>query len=153
MTNEDGHELLRRVLEGLGWTTQEGRTPGAWFVDFGEPHLPVSSAIAAITENEHLLFYAVLGVAAAPDVRDEAMRFVTRANYGLAIGNWEIDLGDGQIQFHSGLDLTGLELSEQLVVNVIVPAMAAVEQYAEALLDVLAGRSDAQEAIARAESG
>jgi hypothetical protein len=153
MANDDELERVRRVLEELGWEPQDGRTPRSYFVDFGEPHVPVSSALAAITENEQFVFYLIFGVSAAPDVRDEAARFITRANYGLTIGGFELDYDDGQLQFRSSVDFEGVGLSEKLIANVILPATSAVDRFAEGLMDVLAGRKDAEEAIAEAGSG
>jgi hypothetical protein len=153
MANDEELKRLHRVLEQLGWEPEDGRTPRSYFVDFGEPHVPVSSALAAITENEQFVFYVIFGVSAAPDVRDEATRFITRANYGLTIGDFEMDRDDGQLQFRSSVDFEGVGLSEKLIINVILPAMSAVERYGDELMEVLAGRKDAEEAIAEAESG
>jgi hypothetical protein len=152
MATDDELERLHRVLEHLDWEPQEGRTPGSYFIDFGEPHVPLSSAIAALTEHGHFMFYAIFGVSAADDVRDEVARFITRANYGLSVGCFEMDYDDGQLQVRSSVDFNGIDLSEKLMVNVIVPAMAAAEQYGDALMDVLAGRKDAVEAIEEAEA-
>jgi hypothetical protein len=132
MAYDEELERLRRVLEQLEWEPQPGRTPGSLFVDFGEPHLPVSSAIAAITDGDRFIFYVIFGASAAPDRRDEATQFITRANYGLAIG----DFG----------------LSEELIANVILPAMSAVERYGDALIEVLGGAKDAKSAIEEVES-
>jgi hypothetical protein len=151
MTDEE-LERLRRVVEELGWEPQPGRTPRSYFVDFGEPHLPVSSAIAAITDGDRFMFYVIFGVSASPDRRDEAARFITRANYGLAIGDFEMDYEDGQLQFRSSVDFSGVGLSEELIANVILPAMSAVQQYGTALMDVLAGHKNAESAIEEVES-
>jgi hypothetical protein len=152
VASDDELERLRRVLEQLGWEPQEGRTPGSYFIDFGEPHVPLTSAIAALTEHGFFMFYAIFGVSAAEDIRDEVARFITRANYGLSVGCFEMDYDDGRLQMRSSVDFKGIDLSEKLMVNVIVPAMAAVEQYADALMDVLAGKKSAVEAIQEAES-
>jgi hypothetical protein len=152
MAYDEELERLRRVLEQLEWEPQPGRTPGSLFVDFGEPHLPVSSAIAAITDGDRFIFYVIFGASAAADRRDEAARFITRANYGLAIGDFELDLDDGQLQFRSSVDFGGVGLSEELIANVILPAMSAVERYGDALIEVLGGTKDAQSAIEEVES-
>jgi hypothetical protein len=152
VASDDELERLHHVLEQLGWQPQEGRTPGSYFIDFGDPHIPLTSAIAALTEHGFFMFYAIFGVSAANDVRDEVARFITRANYGLSGGCFEMDYDDGQLQVRSGLDCTGIDLSEKLMVNVIVPAMAAAEQYGGALMDVLAGKKSAVEAVEEAES-
>jgi hypothetical protein len=151
MADEKTVETLRQVLEEIGWDPQPGSRPASFFVDFGEPHVPLSAALAAITEESQFILYIVFGVAAAPDVRDEVAEFVTRANWGLRIGNFELNYADGRVQFKSSVDFTGLELSEILMVNVIRPAISVVESYADALMDVMAQRKSAEQAIADVE--
>jgi hypothetical protein len=152
MKNDNELDQVRSVLVELGWEPQEGRSPRSYFVDFGEPHVPLSSALAAITENEQFVFYLIFGVSAEPDGRDEVARFITRANYGLMIGDFEMDYDDGQIQFRSSVDFEGVGLSDKLAANVILPASAAVDRFAEGLMDVLAGRKSAEEAISETDS-
>jgi len=138
-------ETLREILTEIGWEPQENKDDASFFVDFGEPHLPVADALAAITRSQRFVFYVNFGATAPAARRDEVARFITRANWGLTIGNFEMDYDDGQMRFKSSVDFGDVELSETLIRNAILAAMNAVEAYADALLEVaLRGQSAEQ---------
>jgi hypothetical protein len=53
-----------------------------------------------------------------------------------------MDYGDGELRFKSSTSFAGMELTSKIVRNVILPAMMAVDAYADALADVaLHGKS------------
>ena len=57
------------------------------------------------------------------------MEFITRANYGLLIGNFELDLADGEVRFKTGLDVRGAQLTATLAGRAIIPNLHAVNTY------------------------
>ncbi|WP_341878114.1 YbjN domain-containing protein [Defluviitalea saccharophila] len=59
--------------------------------------------IRAIEEENRLICYSVLPVEISEDKRFEAMEAITKINYGLKLGNFEIDLGSGEIHFKTGI--------------------------------------------------
>jgi hypothetical protein len=141
-------QTLRRTLAEIGWEPESSERTTNFFVDFGPPHLPVADALAAITPGtERFLFYVNFGAAAPPRRRDEVARFITLANWALTIGNFEMDYDDGHVRFKSSVDFEGVELSEALIRNTILPAMHAVETYADSLMAVLANGKDARQAM------
>lgn len=144
---------LRRVLAEIGWDSEADEENGIFSVDFGPPHVPVSDAIAAIArDTERFLFYVNIGPLTPPERRDEVARFITLANWGISIGNFEMDYEDGFVRFKSSLWFRNAGLPEPLVRNTILAAMNAVEIYAEPLIDVLGRGKSAQEAFAEAKA-
>lgn len=143
---------LKRVMEEIGWQPEpaEGDVTG-FVIDFGEPHVPISSALAAIAPGGQFIFYINFGYEARPDRRDECARLFARLNSGLTIGNFELDYDDGQIRCKSSVDFGGGELTENLVRNTIHAAMNAVEAYAGAVTDVVMRGIAATDAVERAE--
>jgi hypothetical protein len=144
---------LQNVMIELGWTPQLDEQTMGFFVDLGEPHRPVASIFAAISiEGEQFVIYFNFGIVAPVDRLDETARFIARANWGLMVGNFEMDYADGQIRFKSSLDFTGADLTETLIRNAIRPAMRAVETYAGGLVSVVAHGKSASEAIRDVET-
>src|SRR6476660_7203299 len=131
-------QTLEQVLTEIGWEP-EPNDESSFYVDFGPPHMPVADALAAVVvDSQQFIFYINAGLAVLPERYDEVARFITRANWGLSIGNFEMDYDDGHVRFKSSVDFRGLELSEALIRNTIVPAMHAVETYGMPLIDVIA---------------
>ena len=152
MASRDPVQTLRRTLTELGWEPEQ-RTDSIFYVDFGPPHMPVADAIAAVAvDSRQFVLYINLGVAAPPSRRDEVARFITRANWGLAIGNFELDYEDGHTRFKSSVAFDGKELSPEAIRNAIYWAMNAVETYAEALAEVIAGEKEPDQAIDEIET-
>jgi len=72
--------------------------------------------------------------------------FLTRANYGLPLGNWEIDMNDGEMNFKNSIDVSGGELTETMVKTLLVFAMECVNRYLPGIRAVIDG-SDAKAAL------
>jgi hypothetical protein len=80
------------------------------------------------------------------------MEFVTRANFDLISGNFELSLEDGALRFKSSIDFTGVNLNETLIRNMIRSSMDAVELYGDAVVKVIRGERSAEDAIDEVES-
>lgn len=141
-------DQLKGVLDAIGWEPEPADGITGFVVDFGPPHVPIANALAAISPDEQFVFYINFGYASPPDRRDEIGRLIARANWGLTIGNFEMDDEDGQVRFKSSVNFSGVELTAELIRNAILPAMTAVEAYADAVADVLLHGKTAQAAIA-----
>ncbi|MEM9454762.1 MAG: YbjN domain-containing protein [Myxococcota bacterium] len=102
-------------------------------------------------DAEQLMFYSVLTEQAAPARVHEVMRFVTMANYGLPVGNFELDLDDGEVRFKTSIDLENLELTGQVCRNVVELNLMLMELYYDGAIAVIRGERTAAEAIAAIE--
>jgi hypothetical protein len=132
-------ETLGKVLTELNLQPAVSDDQTNFFVDFGGSHLPVADALAAIVvESQRFVFYLNLGLAALPEQRDTIARFITRANWGLTIGNFEMDYQDGHIRFKTSVDFEDSELNEALIRNSILSAMTAMEAYGDELVTMAA---------------
>ena len=97
-------------------------------------------------------FYSVCPIKAQEN-KQAVVEFITRANYGLSIGNFEFDFFDGEVRFKTSLDITedgfGLAIIERLVyTNVLM-----MDRYLPGLMAVIAGRTIPEEAIRVIEDG
>lgn len=101
-------------------------------------------------DASELLVHSVLPYHVPVERRTEAALFLTRANLGLSLGNWELDLDDGEVRFKTCLDLNG----EPPVPGLIKPQFDAnlhtTYRYLAALAAVVGG-VDAAAAIKLAE--
>jgi hypothetical protein len=65
------------------------------------------------------------------------MEFITRANYGINIGDFEMDLDDGEIRFKISMDVEAGVLSNIMVRNMMVAAYTTVDRFFPGLMSVL----------------
>ncbi len=102
-------------------------------------------------DQEQFIFYAIAPVK-VPEAKMSAMaEFLTRANYGLFIGNFEMDFSDGEIRYKSSLDFEGAELSEPLIARAIYPAVNTMDDYLPGIMKVIASDETPEKIIAEIE--
>ncbi|MDF2627826.1 MAG: hypothetical protein K0R39_1657 [Symbiobacteriaceae bacterium] len=90
-------------------------------------------------EQDQFVFYSVLPVTAPAEKRAELAELLTRLNYGLVIGNWEMDYRDGEVRYKTSIDVEGDQLSQALAHNVVFLNLQMMDRSLKAILGVLYG--------------
>jgi hypothetical protein len=78
---------------------------------------------------------------------------VTRANYGLKVGKFEMDFGDGELRFHASQLLPDDTLEDETIERLIGTTMAMLNMYLPAILSVIYGNELPKDAIGCVEAG
>ncbi len=91
-------------------------------------------------EESQILVHSVLPVRVPPDRIVEVALFLTRANFGLVIGNFELDMDDGEVRFKTSVDLEGVDFTDLVVDHLVLAAIVTSDRYLPGLVAVLAGR-------------
>ncbi|MCL2662005.1 MAG: YbjN domain-containing protein [Oscillospiraceae bacterium] len=85
-------------------------------------------------------------------VRHNVAEYLARANYGMAFGNFELDVRDGEVSFKLTLDCEDRSsLSDDLIGKTFVLPQNMLEKYGDGLLAVMFGMKSPEEAIDEAE--
>ena len=98
-----------------------------------------------------LAAYCVFPMRVPPELRPAFAETIVRANYGLLLGNFEMDFADGEVRFKSSVDVEGGELVPAMVHNMIGTALATCDEYYPAFVRVLYAGARPEEAIAAVE--
>lgn len=101
--------------------------------------------------QQQVVVRAQFPIKCAEEHRRELMEFLTRANWGTVIGNFELDLGDGEVRYKSSVDIEGTEFTPTVFGNLVASAAFTLTTYYDALEAVCSGRQSAVEAIAMVE--
>ena len=91
--------------------------------------------------------YTVAPVKVPEEVRSDVAEYLTRANYGLRIGNFELDYRDGEVRYKTSLDFEGAELLPPLIRNTVYPSVNTMDRYMPGLMSVIYGGKTPFEAI------
>ena len=78
-----------------------------------------------------LLLYSVCPFAPDPDRRSAVAEVLTRANYGLTLGAFEMDFDDGEIRYRTGMVVDGAELTSAYVGSILYENVGAMSRYLE----------------------
>lgn len=102
--------------------------------------------------RELVLVYSYCPTKADVDKRPLIADYITRANYGLYIGNFELDYNDGEIRFKTSLDVEGSALDFELMKRLVYNNVGVMDRYLPGLMSVLFGGESPQAAIAKIEA-
>jgi hypothetical protein len=102
-------------------------------------------------EASELMFYSICPMAAPPEKLLLIAEFLSRANFGLKIGNFELDFEDGEIRYKTSIDVENDRLSVALVRNLVYCNLQTMDKYLPGIIGVMNNLSP-EEAIARVES-
>lgn len=84
--------------------------------------------------------------------RDKVAEYLMRANYGLRMGNFEMDFRDGEIRFKSFCRSGDTVLNDDQITDSFILPIVQFDTYGDNLLAVLFGMKEPDEAIKDAES-
>lgn len=103
-------------------------------------------AQARETEGQ-FIFYSVLPLK-APQVKHQAVvEYITRANYGMIIGNFEFDFSDGEIRYKTSIDIDSSNLDIAVIGQLVYTNLLNVDKYLPGIIEVLDGEISPEEAI------
>lgn len=79
--------------------------------------------------------------------RAAVAEFLTRANWGLMIGNFELDYGDGEVRYKTSLQLENRQLTPDLLRPLVFDNVVVMDKYLLGLERVMTGQQSPQAAI------
>ena len=89
-------------------------------------------------ESSHMLvFHSILPFRVPEERRLAVAEYITRANYGLFLGNFEMDFTDGELRFKTSLDLEDSHPGQAQIRNTVLSNLAFVDRYLPGLMQVL----------------
>lgn len=144
---------VEKVLKKFGWKPEETEEEAAYRVDLRAYHIPLKAAHAVVrVDVERFIFLFTFRDRAAPKQRPEVAEFITRANFDMAIGNFELSYETGEVRFKSSVDFSHVGLSELLARNAILCAVDVVEAYGNQLAEVARGEKKGRAAVEEVEA-
>jgi len=102
--------------------------------------------------QQQCLFYSQCPIDMPSDRWAAVAEFLTRANYGIPIGNFEINLYNGDIRFKTGIDVEDDRLSAALFKGIVQANLAMMTKYLPGIVQVGLEEVSPTEAIAALEA-
>ncbi len=103
-------------------------------------------------DQEQFVFYSVCPVNPPDSKRLAVSEFLTRANSGMIIGNFEMDFEDGEIRYKTSIDVEGDSLSSALIKRLVYANVMMMDAYLPGIMSVIYGDVEPKDAIAQIES-
>ncbi|MEB3279027.1 MAG: YbjN domain-containing protein [Lyngbya sp.] len=103
-------------------------------------------------EEKQLSVYSVFPVRVPDYKRYNVAALITMINYGILIGNFEMNFSDGEIRYKTSLDVEGDRLSSTLVKHLVYANVTTMDKYLPAIMSVIFGNLSPEEVISRIEN-
>jgi hypothetical protein len=111
------------------------------------------SCYAQVNDEQHLFFfYSVCPINVPKDKRTLMAEFITRANYGIKIGNFELDFNDGEVRYKTSIDIENAELTPALISNHVYANTWTMDRYLPGIMSVVYGDEKPGDAIQKIET-
>ena len=98
-------------------------------------------------QQQQFVFYSICPVNAPENKRLAVAEFITRANYGTIIGNFELDYTDGEIRYKTSIDVEGSNLTFPLIKQLVYANVTMMDEYLPGIVSVIEGDVEPKEAI------
>ena len=108
--------------------------------------------LTLLLQPHQLTTYAYHSVRILKPIRARATEFITRANYGLPMGNFEIDMEDGELRYKVSLPIYGRALPIDLVSYSLNTAIGTLAYYHTGLVQTLYDGTSPAVAIAKLDN-
>jgi hypothetical protein len=112
------------------------------------------SCLAEVSEElQQCLFYSISPVRVPAAKQQSVAEYITRANEGLNIGNFEMSFETGEVLFKTSIDVLDTALDQTLVRNLAFANVITMDRFLPGLLSVIFGNASPREAVDAAATG
>ena len=78
--------------------------------------------------------------------------FISRANFGLMIGNFELNFDDGEVRYKTSLDVEDTAINFNLIKNLVYANITLMDHYYGGIMKVIYSDKTAAELIEEIEN-
>lgn len=90
-------------------------------------------------EEGYMLVHSLCGFNAPQDKRTEMAELLTRMNFVIKIGNFELDFEDGEIRFKTSIRISPHEVTEDMIGHLILSNILTMDSSLPILMELLYG--------------
>lgn len=151
MSEEQIFNVLVEFFEEDEWDFQWMEGASVLTMSFSGKNGKWQCFAQAREQQQQFVFYSVMPVNALPEVRPKVAEFITRVNYGMVMGNFEMDFDDGEVRYKTSIDVEGAELLPAMIRQVVYANIIITDRYLTSLMRVIYSDALPQEAIDEAD--
>lgn len=106
----------------------------------------------AFEESEQFVFYSVFPLSVPPERIPPMVEYLMKVNYGLIVGNFELDFTDGEIRYKTSVDVENEQLTTGIANNLVYTNVLTMDKYLPGITALLNTQLSVDEAIALVET-
>jgi hypothetical protein len=132
--DDDGWAVTQQLEHDILWLGFEGNN-GQW-----------KCCAQAREDEQQMVFFSICPRRVESAQRAAMAEFITRANYGIVIGNFELDYSDGEVRFKTSIDVEDARLTPALIHHLVYANLLMTDRYLPGITAIIEGQS-AQSAL------
>lgn len=133
--------ILERFFDDDGWVVTQQPDHDILWVGFEGNNGQWKCCAQSREEDQQLVFYSIGPRRVEPQHRAAMAEFLTRANYGIVIGNFEMDYSDGEVRFKTSIDVEDARLTFPLIHHVVYANLLMMDRYLPGITAIIEGQS------------
>ena len=102
--------------------------------------------------QQQFVFYSICSIKVPKPKRRMLGEFIARANYGMIIGNFELNFDNGEIRYKTSIDVKGNLITSETFKQLVYTNLLTMDQYLPGITSVISGKMSPEEAIAQIEA-
>ncbi len=144
-------QMIEEYLNGENWR-YDYREDGNYFImRMNMRTVDYATCVIQLYDNLDFIVYTIFPIKATEEKAASINEFLSRANYGLKIGNFELDFEDGEIRYKNAVAWNGSAPDQESLDRMINIGFSMVDRYAPGILAIQYGSADPKAEITRIE--
>ena len=152
MTAKPIFEALRAFFAEDKWSYTPIEEQSLLRIDFQGENGQWVCLAQAREAQEQFVFYSICPNNVPVDKRIAMAEFLTRANCGLVLGNFELDFDDGEIRYKTSIDVEDTHLDSALIKHLVYANVLMMDKYLPGIGAVIYADLSPVEAIRQIEA-
>jgi len=145
-------QLVINFFKQNNWTFSQHETEPILRTTYQGESAELSCVVRTRENPSQFIFYSLCPVNIPEKKRFVIAEFLTRVNYDLTVGNFEMDFQDGEVRYKTfGINVESHPLSSQLIAQLIFVNLMTMDRYLPGLMSVIYANIPVQEAIRQIE--
>lgn len=136
--------------ENLYYVPLTREKPGIFFLGISAEYSRFHCVADLKEDMKIFLFYAVCSINISQNKIDILSKFLTKINYGRMIGNFELDMNDGEIRYKISLNYDDIDLSHTVIDNIVSTCIQSMDTVTPIIGGLVYGNLTLEEAVTKA---
>lgn len=115
-------------------------------------HAEWACMIRCFEQSARLLVYSLYPEQVEAALRNRISELICRINYGLILGNFEMDWEDGELRYKTSMDIESIEINRTVMRNLVYGNFHSFDMYFNAIAQGLRTERDLDTLVLEAEN-
>jgi hypothetical protein len=138
--------VVTTFLDQKGWS-YVAMGDGSLVLRYDGQHASWRCRVFVDEKRAQVAYYSLFPAVVPAERRGAVVDFITRANVGLVIGNFEFDTNRGELRYKTSIDVEGDRLTPALLTHVVHANVLTMDRYLPGLLSVIQDGATPAEAL------